>query len=266
MKRWLSEITVPRIGVCLQAVMVSLVMLSAAVAYSSWRAEAAKRQTDATLRYFDPLMDRDYIRYLWEIEEFTLCYEHAAGQHLSYARFADIKGTPQSFKLAASWWDLVENEFKRHASCGRPPNLEEKLMLVYGRLEALASCARQKLCSYSRIVDMIEAIDHMTVLAFSNYLLLTRFREQKISREWTMDGALVDLVELFEKHVFEGRGSANAYAIHLDTRPPALDSQPIIRGDDVVAIRNKRTRCDQSDDAAGSEWWRCASMVRKPAP
>ena len=64
---------------------------------------------------------------------------------------------------------MIENEFKEHESCGRPPNLEEKLMMVYGRLEALASCARQKLCSFSRIVDMIEAIDHMTVLSFSNY-------------------------------------------------------------------------------------------------
>ena len=58
--------------------MVSFVVLSAFVAYSSWRAEAGKRQTDATLRYFDPLMDREYIRYLWEVEEFTLCYERAA--------------------------------------------------------------------------------------------------------------------------------------------------------------------------------------------
>ncbi|HZX86906.1 MAG TPA: hypothetical protein VFF19_25265 [Reyranella sp.] len=192
MMRWLSSITapitVPRVGVCLQAVMVSFVVLSAFVAYSSWRAEAGKRQTDATLRYFDPLMDRECIRYLWETEEFTLCYERAAERHLSYARFKEISGKPESFKLATGWWDLIENEYKEHESCGRPPNIEEKLMMVYGRLEALASCARQKLCSFSRIIDMIEAIDHMTVLSFSNYLLLTRYRDHHISREWTMDG------------------------------------------------------------------------------
>jgi hypothetical protein len=69
-------------------------------------------------------------------------------------------------------------------------------MVVYGRLEALSSCAKQKLCSFSPIVDMIEAFDHMTLLSVSNYLLLTRDRDRKISREWTMSGALVDLVEV----------------------------------------------------------------------
>lgn len=72
--RWLPKITAPWAGVTLQAVMVSMVAVTATVAWSSWRAETGKRQTDATLRYFDPLMERDYIRYLWEIEEFTLCF------------------------------------------------------------------------------------------------------------------------------------------------------------------------------------------------
>lgn len=266
MMRWLysitAPITVPRVGVCLQAVMVSFVVLSAFVAYSSWRAEAGKRQTDATLRYFDPLMDREYIRYLWEVEEFTLCYERAAERHLSYARFAEINGKPESFKLATGWWDLIENEYKEHKSCGRPPNIEEKLMMVYGRLEALASCARQKLCSFGRIVDMIEAIDHMTVLSFSNYLLLTRYREHHISREWTVDGALVELVELIEKHVFEGRGSATIYAGKLDTRGVVLDSQPLIKPEEIAAIRNKRTRCDHSPESLSGEWRNCA-LVKK---
>lgn len=266
MMRWLTgvtaPITVPRVGVCLQAVMVSMVILSGIIAYSSWRAEAGKRQTDATLRYFDPLMDREYIRYLWEVEEFTLCYERAVHQHLSYARFDAIKGKPESFALAAGWWDLIENEHKEHDSCGRPPNIEEKLMMVYGRLEALASCARQKLCSFSRIVDMIEAIDHMTVLSFSNYLLLTRYSEHHISREWTMDGALVDLVGLVEKHVFEGRGSAEAHAKRLDTRSVVLKSQPIMRPDEIAAIRNKRTRCEPAPEAMSGEWRTCAPIKK----
>lgn len=92
--------------------------------------------------------------------------------------------------------------------CGRPINIEEKLMVVYGRLEALASCARQKLCSFRLIEDMIEAFDHMTVLSISSYLLLTRHRE----------------------------------------RP--------------VAIRAKRTRCDQSNDGGLVEWRRCSTAEK----
>ena len=155
--RWISHITVPRLGVALQAVTVLILGVSALVAWSNWNAETGKRQTDATLRYFDPLMERDYIRDLWEVEEFTLCFERAAGQHLSYARYAEVSGKPESLKLAKAWWELVENDEKDHAECGKPMHVEEKLMIVYGRLEALASCARQKLCSFARIQDMIEA-------------------------------------------------------------------------------------------------------------
>lgn len=98
--RWISHITVPRLGVALQAFTVLILAVSALVAWSNWKAETGKRQTDATLRYFDPLMDRDYVRYLWEVEEFTLCFERAAGKHLSYERYAEVSRRPQSLKLA----------------------------------------------------------------------------------------------------------------------------------------------------------------------
>lgn len=260
--RWLSEVTVPRVGVVLQFVVVCMLGLSAVVAWSNWQAEAGKRQTDATLRYFDPLMDRDYIRYLWEIEEFTLCFERTSQRHLSYARHVEIVGNPQSFEIATAWWDVVENEQKELEACGRPINIEEKLMVVYGRLEALASCARQKLCSFSRIEDLIEAFDHMTVLSISNYLLLTRQHERPVAREWTMDGALVDLVELIEKHVFEGRAPATAYASELDSRGKRIEGQPAIKPETIQAIRAKRTRCDQSNDGGAVEWRRCATAER----
>ena len=266
MKAWLSKIAVPHVGVFLQGIMVSILGLSGVIAWSSWQAEAGKRQTDATLRYFDKLMDHDYIRYLWDIEDFTLCFEHAAKGHLSYARFAEVRSREESFKLAARWWDVIENEHKELATCGKPANIEEKLMVVYGRLEALASCAKQKLCSFTRIVDMIEAFDHTTVLSISNYLLLTRTRERKISREWTMHGALVDLVEVIEKHVFEGRNSAMTYARLLDTRGTALDAEPELKPDEIAAIRNKRTRCDAVEDATSDGWKRCAPPARTARP
>jgi hypothetical protein len=260
--QWLSRITIPQVGMVLQAIGLAVFGLSAVIAWSNWQAEVSKRQTDATLRYFDPLMDRDYIRYLWEIEEFTLCFERAAKRHLSYARHVEIVGNPQSFEIATAWWDLIENEHKELEACGRPLNIEEKLMVVYGRLEALASCARQKLCSFSRIEDMIESFDHMTVLAISNYLLLTRHHERMVAREWTMDGALVDLVELIEKHVFDGRAPATAYASVLDSRGKKTDSQPAITAETIRAIRTKRTRCDQSNDGGSAEWRRCATAER----
>ena len=52
MKAWLSKIAVPHVGVFLQGIMVSILGLSGVIAWSSWQAEAGKRQTDATLRYF----------------------------------------------------------------------------------------------------------------------------------------------------------------------------------------------------------------------
>lgn len=260
---WLAKITAPRIGVALQIVMALILGVTATAAYSTWQAGVGRQQTEATLRYFDKLMDREYIRYLWEIEDFTLCFEREAKGHLSYVRFAEIRGRDESFKLAIQWWDQVENEYKELQTCGKPSNIEEKLMLVYGRLEALASCARQKLCSFTRIVDMIEAFDHMTVLAVSNYLLLTRDPRRQISREWTMQGALVDLVEVIEKHVFEGRSSAIAHAHLLDTRTSVFDDRPEIRPGALDAVRNKRTRCDTSDEF--DAWKHCGLPDRRDA-
>ena len=227
------------------------------MAWSNWKAESNKRQTDATLRYFDRLMERDYIRYLWEIEEFTLCFERAAKGHLSYARFGEVRNSDDAFKLAAQWWDLVENEDKEMETCGRPDNIEEKLMVVYGRLEALSSCAKQKLCSFTRIVDMIEAFDHMTLLSVSNYLLLTRDRDRKISREWTMSGALVDLVELIEKYVFESRSSAVAYAASSTPRGRQVENAPTLR---PAEIDGHAQQADALRPAGGSDVRRLAAV------
>ncbi|MBL6612751.1 MAG: hypothetical protein ISP49_16260 [Reyranella sp.] len=260
--RWISNITVPRLALAFQAFTVAILGISALVAWSNWNAETSKRQTDATLRYFDPLMDRDYVRYLWEVEEFTLCFERAAGKHVSYERYAEVSRKPESLKLAKGWWELVENADKDHEECGKPMNIEEKLMIVYGRLEALASCARQKLCSFARIQDMIEAIDHLTLLAISNYLLLTRAYDTPISRDWTLDGALIDLVELAEKHVFEGRAAATAYAAVLDRRGKITDGQPAIKPEAIEAIRNKHTRCQRPAVEASSEWRHCVTAER----
>src|SRR6266852_2774931 len=44
---------------------------------------------------------------------------------------------------AAQWWDVVENEHEELATCGKPANIEAKLMMVDGRLEALAASGKQ---------------------------------------------------------------------------------------------------------------------------
>jgi hypothetical protein len=266
MMRWASMITAVRIGVALQAVMVTILGLSLVIGWSSWEAETGKQQTDATLRYFDRLMTRDYIQYLWEIQEFTLCFERAAKNHLSYSRFDAVQRRDEAYKTAARWWDLVENDAKELEGCGKPVQIEEKLMVVYGRLEALASCAKQQLCSFGRVVDMIEAFDYITLLSISNYLLLTRDRERRISREWYMSGALVDLVEVVERYVFEGRSSAMAYANRLDRTGSALENSPNLRPAEIDAIRNKRTRCDQAAGASSDDWPRCLSSERRRQP
>jgi hypothetical protein len=266
MMRWASRITTAHIGVILQAVMITVLSLSLVIAWSSWQAETGKQQTDATLRYFDRLMTRDYIQYLWEIQEFTLCFERAAKNHLSYSRFDTVRRQDGAYKTAALWWDMVENDQKELAGCGKPVQIEEKLMVVYGRLEALASCAKQRLCSFGRMVDMIEAFDYITLLSISNYLLLTRDRDRRISREWYMSGALVDLVEVVERYVFEGRSSAMVYANLLDHNGSQLENSPILRPSEVEAIRNKRTRCDHSADASSDDWPRCLSPERRRQP
>jgi hypothetical protein len=266
MMRWASRITTAHIGVILQAVMITVLSLSLVIAWSSWQAETGKQQTDATLRYFDRLMTRDYIQYLWEIQEFTLCFERAAKNHLSYSRFDTVRRQDGAYKTAALWWDMVENDQKELAGCGKPVQIEEKLMVVYGRLEALASCAKQRLCSFGRMVDMIEAFDYITLLSISNYLLLTRDRDRRISREWYMSGALVDLVEVVERYVFEGRSSAMVYANLLDHNGSQLENSPILRPSEIEAIRNKRTRCDQSADASSDDWPRCLSPERRRQP
>jgi hypothetical protein len=266
MMRWASRITTAHIGVILQAVMITVLSLSLVIAWSSWQAETGKQQTDATLRYFDRLMTRDYIQYLWEIQEFTLCFERAAKNHLSYSRFDTVRRQDGAYKTAALWWDMVENDQKELAGCGKPVQIEEKLMVVYGRLEALASCAKQRLCSFGRMVDMIEAFDYITLLSISNYLLLTRDRDRRISREWYMSGALVDLVEVVERYVFEGRSSAMVYANLLDHNGSQLENSPILRPSEIEAIRNKRTRCDQSAGASSDDWPRCLSPERRRQP
>ncbi len=106
--------------------------------------------------------------------------------------------------------------------------------------------------------------DYITLLSISNYLLLTR--DRKIAREWYMSGALVDLVEVVERYVFEGRSSAMAYANLLDRNGSELENVPILRPAEIEAIRSKRTRCDQPADTSSDNWRRCLSPERRQQP
>jgi hypothetical protein len=73
---------------------------------------------------------------------------------------------------------------------------------------------------------------------------------------------LVDAVE-DELH---GRNSAMTYARLLEPRGTALDDQPELRPGDIVATRNKRTRCDAVEEATSDCWRRCAPPARTARP
>jgi hypothetical protein len=61
-KRWIANLGPQHAGVFMQVVMACILALTATVAWSNWKSESGKRQTDATLRYFDRLMGGPWSR------------------------------------------------------------------------------------------------------------------------------------------------------------------------------------------------------------
>ena len=147
-----------------------------------WFTDAQTRRTDRTLDYVNRTTERDFIDHLWDLQDFTICFEKHKGAHISYRRYSDVTAAPnraRSIELARDWWKLVENESATMEDCGKPFDVERRLMVVYGRLEALASCAAAGVCDFEAFRKMIEAFDYMTVLSISNYILLAGTEERK---------------------------------------------------------------------------------------
>lgn len=124
---------------------------SAIIAGVVWWTEHNKRRTDRTLEYINHLTERSFIDALWDIQEFPLCFEKMKRSHLSYVPFRESTSAlnkSRSTELAKQWWAIIENETSLIEGCGKPIDAERNLMMVYGRLEALASCAISKVCSF----------------------------------------------------------------------------------------------------------------------
>jgi len=134
-------------GIIGQWALVTAFFLSLAIAYRGWDTGVQNWKADATLRYLDKLNDREYVDYLWDLEAFTLCIEQAyktperetKGRHLSYLKYNDVRDVEANKEMARSWWDYIENDNVDHPECGKPKDIGRKLMVVYGRIEALAS-------------------------------------------------------------------------------------------------------------------------------
>jgi hypothetical protein len=149
-------------------------------AHQLWQNEVDKRRFESTLKYLDQMLQREYVDNLWDLQEFTICFENkrGAGRHLSYLPFDFIKNDFENLALARQWWNTLENDDRN--DCKEVPQLERKLQIVYSRWEALASCIGAKFCDEASFQKMFESFDYLTFLSISNYLLLSA----SVSREW----------------------------------------------------------------------------------
>jgi hypothetical protein len=262
-----SLFTIPRMGIIGQWALVTAFFLSLAIAYRGWDTGVRNWKADATLRYLDKLNDREYVDYLWDLEAFTLCFENAyktpeqetKGRHISYVKYKDVRDIEANKELARRWWDYIENDSVEHRECGKPKDIGRKLMVVYGRIEALASCVAAGICDRNRIYDfenkrgMIEAFDYLTILSISNYMLLASKvmkNGQSVSRGWSTFGQFETLVTDIERYVF--------------------DAQPVLTPSQRQELWDKRTRCHPPQDAeeAQRDWykrndWRSCGTLQK---
>jgi len=54
------------------------------VAIIGWFTDAQTRRTDRTLDYIKMTTERDFIDHLWDLQDFTICFEKHKGAHISY--------------------------------------------------------------------------------------------------------------------------------------------------------------------------------------
>jgi hypothetical protein len=217
-------------------------LVGAVVAIIGWFTDAQTRRTDRTLDYINRTTERDFIDHLWDLQDFTICFEKQKRRaHLVQALFR-CDGSAQP--LARDWWKLVENESATMEECGKPFDVERRLMVIYGRLEALASCAAAGVCDFEAFRKMIEAFDYLTVLSISNYILLAG-TEEEVSREWSNTGSFQELVVRIENYVFD------------QTRPALTAAQ---RED----VWKKESRCDRPPDGRDGPWRWCLPGQKPP--
>jgi hypothetical protein len=219
----------------LQLLVLIVAVVSLFLAIVGYNSQQEKRQLDATLEYVKRVQADDFTMALWNLEDFTKCFEDKHGKGLAYRTFADVtekNKLVESVALAKEWFDYIENDdhldYCARAGVKRAPlALERDLYIVYGRLEGLASCGVMQVCDLNLIIRdirhmlceglgerahgrgrvvfhrvrgpkslLLDSFDWEPVLAISNYLRLS----SRAAREWEAEkGNFAMLLERFER-------------------------------------------------------------------
>lgn len=220
----------------LQVVIIALACFSIFLGKWGYDAQVHKQQVDSTLEYIKRLQNDDFTSAVWRLHDFTTCFEKNEKQHLSYRFFDNVNSLEERAKsdaLAAKWWEYVENDDKLdYCATGKTRarvELESDVNIVYSRLESLASCAVKRLCNLDFLIEdlnekqcaalrysqkrtleltlfertqenksLIESFDWITVLSFTNYMLLGH----RTSLQWdTQTGNFALVVRRMERYM-----------------------------------------------------------------
>lgn len=221
--------------IALLTLIVALVAVGLGVV--GYKQQARKQKVEATLEYIKRLQDDRFTSAIWTLQQFTICFERDEGQGLSYRYFDKVNSEGERKKseaVAQKWWDYVENDDKLSYCAPKDQprkrlELEQELFVVYGRLEALASCAVKQLCNLDLVIEdlnesrcktvgyaqekllertlfertqenqsLVESFDWSTVLSVSNYLLLGH----RASMQWdAQSGNFPLLVRRLERYM-----------------------------------------------------------------
>jgi len=178
------------------------IAISAGVsAINSYR-DYKREGVDRTFRSLEPLRAESFVRNLWAIEEFTICFEKkfagVTGANLSYSHPDTArKLAPEQEKLVKEWWRYVEEEPYLTGLQDKPSSLELRLWQISSRFSVLAACLEKDYCRYDTYFDAADSIDATTFLGFSNYLL----GAEENSLGWSADPNLNALIhKTFDKY------------------------------------------------------------------
>jgi hypothetical protein len=196
-KLWKSQ----RIANGIQFSLLIVALIASFLAYRTWRSEIEKRKVEITLKYLEPLTQKDYINGLWAVQTFTICLEKQSKFHLSYLTSHELdKTNKKTIDLAAKWWHIIENStienkcrtlaLKRYGVS----DLEFELFQFSSKMIYLAACLRSELCDIGVVRLMSEGgTDIISPTAISNYIRLS----SQYSREWNSSNN--DMVWLSDK-------------------------------------------------------------------
>lgn len=168
----------------LQLCLLLVAIVGAVVAWRAWSAELEKRKLEATLKYIEPLSQREFLDDLFDLHEFTICFENKQGHHISYLLSRELyeeEIKANAIRLAKSWWFFVENNVSVEKGCAAD-QLDRKLARTLSKITMLSACLESEICSYTNFLPVAEALFLEGFLSFSNYIMLSL--EADVSRGW----------------------------------------------------------------------------------